>query len=284
MIRFGILFVMHVIKRVLGITSLNGIQFSIFNIMKRIHLNFKQGVSAIHIPRPALVLVAVLLAIGLSVTPDVNAQRHGGGSVRGMRAGGGSRIGQSLIHTNNSRAFSGNFVHRNHFGSHFYGYRGFPGWRFSFFPFWGDYYWGLPPFALRFYLDGYNYYDSDGVYFKQDEDKYEVVPAPIGHKVKVLPKGSMQFTLDGAQYYYYYGTYYIPAGGQYEVVQPPIGAEVDSIPNGYDKVMVDGQTYFTLNGVQYKAVLRDNVIWYRVVKNNGNNPEPSKPQTNQEPM
>jgi len=256
--------------------------------MKRIHLNFKQGVSSIHIPRPAILLVAMLLVMGLSVTPDASAQRRGGGSFRGMGAGGGVRIGQSLGHINHSRAYSGNFGHRNHFGNHFgnhfYGFRTYPGWRFSFFPFWGDYYWELPPYALRFYLDGYSYYDSDGVYFKQDEDKYEVVPAPIGHKVKVLPKGNIQFTIDGKQFYYYYGTYYIPADGQYEVVQPPIGAEVDSIPNGYDKVVVDGQTYFTLNGVQYKAVIRDNVIWYRVIKNNGNNPEPSKPQAREEPM
>lgn len=252
--------------------------------MKRIHLNFKQGVTANHIPGPGIIFVAILLAIGLSVTPEASAQRRGGGSVRGMGAGGGVRIGQSVGHINNWRAFPGNFGHRNHFGGHFYGFHTYPGWRFSFFPFWGDYYWGIPPYALRFYLDGYSYYDSDGIYFRQDDDKYQVVPAPIGHKVKTLPKGSMKFSIEGTQYYYYYGTYYTPVDGQYEVVQPPVGAEVDSIPNGYDKVMVDGQTYFTLNGVQYKAVLRDNVIWYRVIKNNGNNPESSTPPAKQEPM
>jgi len=72
--------------------------------------------------------------------------------------------------------------------------------------------------------------------------------------------------------------------GQYEVVQPPVGAEVDSIPDGYDKVTVDGQTYFTLSGVQYKAIMRDNVIWYRVIKNNGDKPEPTTPSTKEEPM
>jgi len=109
------------------------------------------------------------------------------------------------------------------------------------------------------------------------------VPAPIGHSVKVLPKGSFRFSLNGTQYYYYFGTYYLPRDGQYEVVLPPVGAEVDSIPDGYEKVIVDGQTYFTLNGVQYKAVMHDNKIWYRVIKNNDNNPARTNGSTNEDP-
>jgi len=94
------------------------------------------------------------------------------------------------------------------------------------------------------------------------------VPAPVGYKVKKLPKGAQEFMLDGVTYYYFYGSYYTPEDGKYRVVEPPIGALVESIPDGYDKVVIDGQTYFSLNGVQYKAVMQDNELWYQVIKNN----------------
>lgn len=238
--------------------------------MKRVNLIFKRCAPLIHLPKLALVLM-IMFVLGMSPAINADAQRHGG-SVHG-RSGfsGGSRFAPSYNHAYNSHMYIGNFGHREHFGNHFYRYRSLPYWRYAYLPFWGDYYWGISPYALRFYLDGYNYYDYDGIYYKYDNDRYEVVPAPVGHKVKTLPKGYSQFTLDGTTYFYYFGSYYIPQNGQYVVVQPPIGAEVDSIPDGYDKVMIDGQTYFTLNGVQYKAVLRDNTVWYRVIKNNGNN-------------
>lgn len=238
--------------------------------MKRFNLFFKHCASLIH-PASLAVILVILFALDLSTTIDVRAQRHGSSfhGRSGMSAG--NHIGQSYNRMNNSHMYIGNFGHREHFGSHFYRYRSVPYWRYPYMPFWGDYYWGIPPYSLRFYLNGYYYYDDDGIYYKYDNDKYQVVPAPIGHKLKTLPKGNTRFTLDGVTYFYYFGTYYTSQDGQYVVVQPPIGAEVDSIPDGYEKVMIDGQTYFTLNGVQYKAVLRDNVVWYRVIKNNADN-------------
>ncbi len=72
------------------------------------------------------------------------------------------------------------------------------------------------------------------------------------------------------------------------MVQPPVGAEVNSIPDGYDKVTIDGQTYYTLNGVQYKAVIWNNEIWYRVIKSNGTssgtNVAPANPSPNEQPL
>ena len=259
--------------------------------MKRANLIFKHCASRIHLPKLAFCF-AILMALNLSALPTVDAQRHGG-SGRGMGTSGGSHMShisggthmsRSFGRMNKSRIYTGNFVPRNHYGGRYYRYWGAPGWGYSFWPFWGDYYWGIPPYALRFYIDGSNYYDSDGIYFKQENDKYKVVPAPLGLKVKTLPKGSQEFTVDGNHYFYYFGTYYAPRDGKYEVVEPPIGAEVDSIPDGYDKVMIDGQTYFSLNGVQYKAVLRDNVIWYQVIKNNSNKPVPSNPPSKEVPM
>ena len=249
--------------------------------MKRFNLISKQLASFIHLPEFTFAL-ALAVTLGLSMPLSANVQRHAGSVHSRMSRGGINRMSTGFGHINNIHIHSGLIGPRYRWnrGLHFYG--GFPGWRYSYFPFWGNYYWNIPPFAVRFYLDGYNYYDSDGVYFKKEKDKYKVVPAPIGYTVKVLPKGSFGFTLNGIQYYYYFGTYYVPGDSQYEVVLPPVGAEVDSIPDGYQKVVIDGQTYFTLNGVQYKAVLRDNVIWYRVIKNNVNSTSRTSASTNED--
>ncbi|MDP4239972.1 MAG: DUF6515 family protein [Bacteroidota bacterium] len=248
--------------------------------MKRFKLSIKRSAKWIHLPKLTLVL-AILMALDLSMAPNVDAQRRGGPGRSRMSRSIGSHISSGYSRVNGSY---GHFGRRGFTGRGFYLYRGVPYWRYSYMPFWGDYYWGIPPYALRFYLNGYNYYDCDGIYYKYDKDKYQVVAAPLGYRTKVLPKGCFQFTMDGVPYYYYFGTYYTQIKGQYEVVLPPIGAEVDSLPDGYDKVMIDGQTYYTLNGVQYKAVIWNNEIWYRVIKNGENNPAPSTPSSDEKTM
>jgi hypothetical protein len=285
--------------------------------MKRYELNLKHCASLLHLPKLTIAL-AVLLAMGMSMSLNADAQRGGSGhgsmgrsggshmssgvsrssgsvsrmspgvrsmspGVRGMSRTGSSRIGSAYARGNNVRGLSGNYGHHG-FSGRGYGFRGLPYWRYGYLPFWGDYFWGIPPYSMAFYLDGYNYYDCDGVYYKKDNDKYQVVAAPVGTRVKELPKNSLEFTLDGAPYYYYFGTFYVPVNGQFEIVEPPLGAEVDSIPDGYDKVMIDGQTYYTLEGIQYKAVLRDNAIWYQVIKNNNDNPAPANPAANDQPV
>ena len=95
--------------------------------------------------------------------------------------------------------------------------------------------------------------------------------------MRVIPNGSLQFTLNGLPYYYYYGTYYAPRDSQYEVVQAPVGAVVESIPDGYEKVEVDGQSYYIINGVQYKPVIRNEEVWYQVIKNKNIAPAPAAP-------
>ena len=253
-------------------------------------INLKNCASKFQLTKITIAL-GVLLAFGMSFSLNADAQRRGGSrggshfdSGGNMNRSAGSRFGSGTARTYNGRSFSGNYGHRGFSGRGYYGYRGLPYWRYGYLPLWGDFFWGIPPYSYWFYLNGYNYYDCDGVYYKKDKDKYQVVPAPIGTKVKELPKNSISFTLDGAPYFYYFGTFYIPSNGQYEVVEPPLGAEVDSIPDGYDKVMIDGQTYYSFNGIQFKAVLRDKTIWYQVIKNNAIDPETSNPATNEQPL
>jgi len=225
-------------------------------------------------------VLALVLAFTLSSAMTADAQRRGGG---------GNRSTVSRGHISSSHNYSGGHFGVNRgTGTHYSGnyrihYMNRPYRGFSHFPIWGDFYWGISPFSLRFMYNDLNYYYDDGIYYRQDDDRYQVVPAPIGHLEKKLPKEAYQLTVDGQTYYYYFGTYYVPAGKQYEVVQPPIGAMVQEIPQGYEKVEVEGQTYYILNGVQYKAVLQNNEVWYMVIKNNNASIAPTNPMNDMNP-
>jgi len=189
----------------------------------------------------------ILVAIEITTISNADAQRHGGGG----------RVG---------------FGHVGYFGR-----GGGPFWSFAFLPIWGAFYWYLPYASINFYYGGLDYYFSDGVFYQNFDGKYEMVPAPIGYRVKALPKGSVQFSIDGMPYFYYYGTFYKPVDKKYEVIPAPVGVVVESIPAGYEKIEIEGQTYYTVNGVQYKPVIRNNEIWYQVIKSNGNAPVLSSP-------
>jgi hypothetical protein len=69
-------------------------------------------------------------------------------------------------------------------------------------------------------------------------------------------------------YYYYNGTYYENVNQhEYVVVAPPVGALVESIPDNFQELVINGDTYYIVDGVQYRATLYNNEIWYEVIKN-----------------
>ena len=214
------------------------------------------------------VLSIIFLAMEASTVNIAVAQRRGGFGHGGFAHGGFGHYG--FAH--------GGFGHAGHFG---WGFG--PFWFYSFAPIWGGLYWYLPYAAFNFYYDGLDYYLWNGIYYRDFDGKYEVVPAPVGYKIKDLPQGAEQVSVDGVNYYYYYGTYYVLKGKKYEVVPAPIGAVVSSIPQGYDKVEINGQTYYTLSGIQYKPILKNNEVWYQVIKSTGNesvNSAPPQPKQN----
>jgi len=226
--------------------------------MKRLTDYLKNGASLIYLPKLAIIFT-ILFALEVSTPFTLDAQRRGGGH----------EVRTHTRHTGGySRMHHGNFRNRVYTGRGFYWYRGIPNWRYYSFPFWGAYYWEIPPFSWRFTFNTSDYFADNGIYYRYEKNKYRVVPAPVGYKVKKLPKGSQELTVDSVKYYYYYGSYYTPEDGKFRVVEPPIGALVESIPDGYNKVVIDGQTYFSMDGVQYKAVMQDNELWYQVIKNN----------------
>jgi hypothetical protein len=107
---------------------------------------------------------------------------------------------------------------------------------------------------------------NHGAYYRRYNDHYVTIAAPYGLWINTLPFGYTRFYIGDDPYFYYYGNYYVPSNNGYETVKPPVGAIVENIPDGYEKVEIDGQTYYTVNGVQYKPVMKDNEIWYQVIK------------------
>ena len=221
--------------------------------MKRFNFNLKRRTSLVTLSKTALIM-AILLVLDMSTAINADAQRRGGHS------------GMSRMHSRSMNVARMPHMSRGHVYNNFRINRNRPHWNYYYFPSWGEYYWGLPYYGSSFAWNGFNYYYDDGIYYRSDEGQYEVVPAPLGYKTKSIPKDCFQFNIENVTYYYYYGSYYVQKDDQYEVVNPPVGANVPAIPKGYDQVVIDGQTYYTLNGVQYKAILLNNEIWYQIIK------------------
>ena len=249
--------------------------------MKRSNLNLRFGASSKIFQKLSLLFIFVA-ALELSTAFNADAQRRGGGG--GFHGGGGSsHVGVS---------HSG-FYHGPSFGRGFGEFRGAP-WRYSYFhPRFGGFYWYLPFPYFNFWYNGWDYSYYNGLYYHHYDGRYESVSAPVGYKVRNLPKGYQEVTVDGTTYYYYYGAFYLPTANnkKFEVVPAPVGAEVDNIPRGADKIVVHGQTYYTLNGVQYKAIERNDQIWYQVTKSRGYEsdapapaPAPTEKEKNTEPQ
>ena len=208
--------------------------------MKRFNLKLKDNAWRFRFTKVAWALL-ILLALDSTISFNAYA-RHGG------------------------RGFGG--YGRGYYGGFYGGYsiNRFRPYYYAHYPRWGYYYDVIPSYELQFLLNGVTYYYGNGIYYRVDNGKYVETAAPIGYRTKVLPKNCLQFTLDNITYYYDFGTFYTERNGQYEVVRAPLGAVIDILPDGADKVIIEGQTYYTLNGVQYKAVTRNNEIWYEVIK------------------
>ena len=113
-----------------------------------------------------------------------------------------------------------------------------------------------------------NFYFHSGIYYQKVNKQYKVVRAPIGLRVKVLPKAAKKVFVNWRPYYYYYGTFYVKAkDGTYETVDAPEKAQVEILPEGVEEVKVDGEILYNLNGEYYKPTTNDKgEAIYEVVK------------------
>lgn len=63
-----------------------------------------------------------------------------------------------------------------------------------------------------------NFYFADGVWYKARGRKYVVVGAPVGIKVRTLPRGNKVVVVNGRKLYKYRGVWYKRSGRNYVVV------------------------------------------------------------------
>lgn len=63
-----------------------------------------------------------------------------------------------------------------------------------------------------------NFYFADGIWYKARGRKYVVVGAPIGVKVRRLPRGNKVVVVNGRKLYKYKGIWYKKSGRNYIVV------------------------------------------------------------------
>ncbi|WP_350292148.1 DUF6515 family protein [uncultured Croceitalea sp.] len=63
-----------------------------------------------------------------------------------------------------------------------------------------------------------NFYFADGVWYKARAKKYVVCGAPVGIKVRKLPRGNKVVVVNGRKLYKYKGIWYKKSGRKYVVV------------------------------------------------------------------
>ncbi|GAA4099877.1 hypothetical protein GCM10022392_25350 [Mucilaginibacter panaciglaebae] len=125
----------------------------------------------------------------------------------------------------------------------------------------------LPRDYYPFYYGPYQYYYSEGLYYRQMEDNnYTVVEPPVGATIEKLPSNAQSIVINGMQYYELNGVYYQPvtrddgtlvyqiagkdgelnvddAGGSQEDL-PQVGDLVDTLPEGCKILRLNGQKYY----------------------------------------
>lgn len=143
-----------------------------------------------------------------------------------------------------------------------------PHYRYAKLPHWGYTYRAVPRGTFIYPHAGVQYCYYNGIYYKPVGNKYVVIQAPLGIRLRTLPPGNIHFVINGRNYFYYYGTFYLKSisNNEYITVAPPIGARVDALPDGYKKIIIDDKTYYKFEGVYYKAIAGQNgEVWYEVV-------------------
>jgi|GEM_PF-564759 hypothetical protein len=125
----------------------------------------------------------------------------------------------------------------------------------------------LPFGYYPFYFGSDQYYYSDGLYYRQQQDNsYSVVEPPVGATIDKLPAKAQAIAINGMQYYELNGVYYQPitkddgtltyqiAGkdgelntadvGSSQDDLPQVGDLVDNLPEGCKVIRLNNQKYY----------------------------------------
>ncbi|MEM9830665.1 MAG: DUF6515 family protein [Bacteroidota bacterium] len=126
----------------------------------------------------------------------------------------------------------------------------------------------VPRSAVQVRHHRVNYWVHNNVYYRRANGRYVVVSPPRGIRVTVLPPGYRRVVVGRSVYFYAGGNYYLKQQDGYITVPPPVGALVETLPDSYEQIEVEGDTYYITESVQYKAIIKDEEVWYEVVKVN----------------
>ena len=81
------------------------------------------------------------------------------------------------------------------------------------------------------------------------------VCAPVGTRVRVLPRSVIRLSRHNQNFFYSYGNFYVPTHFGYRVVEAPIGARVTYLPQRARRVLLDRQPYFLVDNVYFVPVI-----------------------------
>lgn len=105
-----------------------------------------------------------------------------------------------------------------------------------------------PVGAFSFYLSGVPFFYHSGIYYRQYDDEYVIVRAPIGARVRILPDSCSTIYSRGRSYYVCDEDYYEPVDGGYIVVERPVYVDHDPDIDVGDQVRVRVDTLNVRSG------------------------------------
>jgi len=85
----------------------------------------------------------------------------------------------------------------------------------------GSLYRNLPAEAFALSIAGGMFFYHMGAYYRQTDEGYVVVQAPLGARVRTLPERCSPLYIDGRSYYVCDDVYYEPDGVEYVVIERP---------------------------------------------------------------
>ncbi len=93
----------------------------------------------------------------------------------------------------------------------------------------------------------------NGLFYKLNEDVYEIVKAPIGADVKELPDDYQRIIMSGRVYYYTTGVFYVPQGKKaFSIVYGPIGGQISKLPEEAQPIKIAGRDYYLYHDAIFK--------------------------------
>ncbi|RTL56200.1 MAG: hypothetical protein EKK37_17135 [Sphingobacteriales bacterium] len=157
----------------------------------------------------------------------------------------------------------------------------------------------LPVGFRTFYLGPDPYYYYGGAYYRPyNNNRYEVIDAPVGARIPELPKGANVEVINGQKYYQYDGNYYkevitdkgdilyevvgknavlntdqrtvktdpAPSAERTAITDEVVGKETEKLPDNSKAVVINQQKYFqSPAGYYYQEIIKDNKISYKIV-------------------